>query len=53
MIPRGPEPIRTMRIVGDFNKPLLFQLKNDSNSLAFARELIAHTRAAVRFPAEP
>ena len=53
VIPRGSEPIRTLRIVGDFNKPLLFQLRNDSNSLAFARELVERTRSAVRFPAEP
>jgi hypothetical protein len=53
VIPRGDEPIRTVRIVGDFNRPLLFQLKKDPNSLAFAHELIERTRAAVRFPTEP
>jgi hypothetical protein len=52
VIPRGPEPIRTLRIVGDFNRPLLFQLKSDANSLAFARELVEGTRAAVHFPAK-
>ena len=37
IVPRGPEPIRTLRIVGDFNRPLLFQLKTTptaSRSLA-------------------
>jgi hypothetical protein len=53
IVARGPEPIRTLRIVGDFNRPLLFQLRHDPNSLAFARELVDRTRAAVRFPTEP
>jgi hypothetical protein len=52
VIPRGQEPIRALRIVGDFNRPLLFQLKSDANSLAFARELVERTRAAVRYPAK-
>jgi hypothetical protein len=51
VIPRGDEPFRTLRIVGDFNRPLLFELRSDPNSLAFARELVARSREAVRMPA--
>jgi hypothetical protein len=51
VIPRGDEPFRTLRIVGDFNRPLLFELRADPNSLAFARELAARSREAVRLPA--
>ena len=40
IVPRGSEPFRTLRIVGDFASPLLLELKDDANSLAFARELI-------------
>jgi len=51
VIPRGDEPFRTMRIVGDFNRPLLFEVRSDDNSIAFARELVARSREAVRLPA--
>jgi len=45
ILPRGPEPARTLRIVGDFSHPLLFELRNNVNSRTFARELRERTRS--------
>jgi hypothetical protein len=44
VFPRGPEPIRALRIVGDFDRPLLLELRNDALSIVFAQELLARTR---------
>lgn len=44
VVARGPEPHRTLRVVGDFNSPILIELRSDPNSLAFARELLEQTR---------
>jgi hypothetical protein len=49
IVARGPAPYRTVRIVGDFNSPLLFELRDDPNCLAFARELLLRTRAGQEF----
>lgn len=40
---RGPEPYRTVRVVGDFSSPLLIELRSDDHSLAFARALLERT----------
>lgn len=45
VIPRGPEPFRTLRIVGDFDKPILLELRDKPDSIAFARALLARTKA--------
>jgi hypothetical protein len=42
--PRGPEPIRALRIVGDFDRPIVLELRGDALSLVFAQELLARTR---------
>lgn len=44
IIPRGPEPARTLRVAGDFSHPLLFELRRNANSRVFARELRERTR---------
>jgi hypothetical protein len=49
IVAQGTEPYRTLRIVGDFNNPLLFELGSDPNSLAFAHELLERTRAGREF----
>ncbi len=45
VIPRGPEPFRTLRIVGDFDKPILLELRDRPDGIAFARELLARAHA--------
>jgi hypothetical protein len=49
IVAQGPEPHRTLRIVGDFANPLLFELGSDANDLAFARTLLERTRAGREF----
>ena len=44
ILPRGPRPARTLRVVGDFTHPLLFELRNNANSRVFARELCERAR---------
>ena len=50
VIPRGPEPPRTLRIVGDFDKPILLELRPGRDSEVFATELLGRTR---RDPNDP
>jgi len=49
----GGEPIRTLRIAGDFSRAIRFELRGDDESIAFARELIARTPANPLRRAEP
>jgi hypothetical protein len=44
VVPRGPEPQHILRIRGDFENPLLFEMRNTPEGNAFARELIERTR---------
>jgi hypothetical protein len=44
ILPRGPEPVRILRIVGDFRHPLLFELRDNPTGHVFARELRERTR---------
>jgi hypothetical protein len=53
ILPRGPKPARTLRIVGDFRHPLLFELRDNANSIAFARELCDRTQTDPRAPHFP
>ena len=59
VIPRGPEPFRTLRIVGDFDRPILLELRDKPDGIAFARELLARTKSeaatgpAIEPPAAP
>jgi hypothetical protein len=39
----GPEPTRTLRIVGDFSRPIRIELRDDPDSVTFIKELIART----------
>jgi hypothetical protein len=39
----GPEPTRTLRIVGDFSRPIRIELRDDPDSVTFINELIART----------
>jgi hypothetical protein len=39
----GPEPTRTVRIVGDFSRPIRLELRDDPDSVTFINELIART----------
>ena len=45
VMPRGPEPVRALRIVGDFERPILLELRDKPDGLAFAEALLARTRA--------
>ena len=42
--PSGPEPIRTLRIVGEFERPILLELGKKPEDVAFAAHLLARTR---------
>ncbi len=53
ILPRGPKPARTLRIVGDFRHPLLFELRKDPNSIAFAHELCERTQTDLNRPQSP
>ncbi len=44
VVERGPEPIRALRVLGDFSHPLLFEMRNTSDGIDFARELLERTR---------
>jgi hypothetical protein len=44
IVPLGPEPYRKLRIIGDFNSPLVLELRADPNSLAFATEVLARSQ---------
>jgi hypothetical protein len=44
VIPRGPEPTRTIRIAGDFSHPLLFEIRDTPDGALFAHELVNRTR---------
>jgi hypothetical protein len=44
----GAEPMRKLRIVGDFSRPLIFELRNDDESIVFAKALLDTTRTEAR-----
>ena len=39
----GPEPTRTLRIIGDFSSPIRLELRDEPESVTFINELIART----------
>ena len=39
----GPEPIRSLRVVGNFSRPIRLELRPTEAGLTFARELLAAT----------
>jgi len=39
----GPEPTRTVRVIGDFSRPIRLELRDDPDSATFINELIART----------
>jgi hypothetical protein len=43
----GPPPSRTLRIVGDFSNPIRIELRDQPDTAAFMRELIARTPTEV------
>jgi hypothetical protein len=47
VIPLGTEPIRTVRVSGNFNRPIRIELRPNEAGLTFARELLACTRPNV------
>jgi len=51
--PLGEEPIRTLRVTGDFSRPIRVELRDDEGTADFVRELIALTPIAPRLRAEP
>jgi len=44
VVPLGSEPYRTVRISGNFNRPIRVELRPNEAGLTFARELLACTR---------
>jgi hypothetical protein len=42
--PLGGEPVRTVRVVGNFSRPIRLELRTNEAGLTFARELLACTR---------
>jgi hypothetical protein len=42
--PLGSEPIRTVRVVGNFSRPIRIELRPNEAGTTFARELLACTR---------
>jgi hypothetical protein len=53
VVARGPEPTRTLRILGDFSHPLLFEMRDNPNGIDFARQLVERTRPDPRRPEPP
>jgi hypothetical protein len=53
VIAKDTEPVRTLRVLGDFSHPLLFQVRNTQSGLEFARELYERTRTDPRRPEKP
>ena len=47
VIPLGKEPFRTVRVSGNFNRPIRLELRPNEAGLTFARELLACTRPNV------
>jgi hypothetical protein len=47
VVPLGKEPIRTVRVSGNFNRPIRIELRQNEAGLTFARELLACTRPTV------
>ena len=44
IVPLGPEPIRTVRVVGIFNRPIRMEMRASEAGITFVRELLASTR---------
>lgn len=44
----GPEPFHTVRVGGNFSRPIRIELRPNEASLTFARELLACTRPTVQ-----
>jgi hypothetical protein len=42
--PLGGEPVRTVRVAGNFRRPIRLELRPNEAGLTFARELLASTR---------
>jgi hypothetical protein len=54
VIPIGDEPTRSVRVVGNFSRPIRIELRQNEAGLTFARELLACTRPTVsRAVADP
>jgi hypothetical protein len=51
--PIGDEPVRTLRIAGDFSRKIRMELRDDEQSAAFVKELLERTPADPRRRAEP
>ena len=51
--PIGPEPARTLRVVGDFSRPIRIELRDTPDASAFIRELIACTPSHPRQRGDP
>src|SRR6476660_4889024 len=51
--PLGEEPIRTVRVTGDFSHPIRLELRDDEATAEFVRELIELTPNDPRLRAEP
>src|SRR5689334_6094954 len=51
--PLGEEPIRTLRVTGDFSHPIRLELRDDEATAEFVRELIELTPNDPRLRAEP
>jgi hypothetical protein len=45
--PLGGEPVRTVRVAGNFRRPIRLELRPNEAGLTFARELLACTRPTV------
>jgi hypothetical protein len=53
VVERGPEPVRALRILGDFSHPLLFEMRDTPNGIDFAQQLLERTRPEPRRPEPP
>src|SRR4051812_21382549 len=51
--PLGEEPIRTLRVTGDFSHPIRLELRDDEGTAEFVRELVELTPIDPRLRAEP
>jgi hypothetical protein len=49
----GPAPVRAVRIVGDFSRPIRIELRDSPDAAAFVRELIALTPSDQRPRGDP
>ena len=53
VVPIGPEPVRSLRIIGDFSRPLRLELRASDHNFDFVRQLLELTHREPRLLGQP